>query len=35
MEEVSKIVNCSRDTVSNVINSHNIPKNKILSGSCK
>lgn len=35
MEEVSKIVNCSRDTVSNIINSHNIPKNKILSGSCK
>lgn len=35
MKEVSIEVGCCIDTVSKVVNSYNIPKNKVFVGSCK
>lgn len=35
MKEVATIVGCCSETVGNVINSYNIPKNKVFRGNCQ
>lgn len=35
MKEVAMTIGCCVDTVSNVINSYNLPKNKVFVGSCQ